>query len=142
MPRWHLVVAALLLSSGANVLAQETSVSVPGAEVYFVSPLAGAHVRGKFTVRFGLKGMGIAPAGVAFPNSGHHHLLINAQALPDLSLPLPSSEQVRHFGKGQSETELELPPGQYSLQLVLGNHLHVPHQPPIVSGTLSITVDD
>lgn len=139
-PFSRLAIAALLLGTAAARAADATP-SPASAEVYFISPLTGAHVDGKFTVRFGLKGMGIAPAGVQFPDSGHHHLLINAEPMPDLTQPLPMNDQVRHFGKGQTETELELPPGTYTLQLVLGDHLHQPHQPPVLSGTITVTVD-
>ena len=110
------------------------------AEAYFITPMNGAHVDGKVTIRFGLRGMGVAPAGVEIPGTGHHHLLINADPMPDLTKPLPSNEQVRHFGKGQTETTIELAPGKYKLQLVLGDHLHTPHQPPVTSGTITITV--
>lgn len=131
---------ALAVHGGAGQAIEPTP-APPGAEVYFISPANGAHVSGKFTVRFGLRSMGVAPAGVEFPDSGHHHLLINAEPMPDLTQPLPANDSVRHFGKGQTETELELPPGRYTLQLVLGNHLHIPHQPPVMSGTITITVD-
>ena len=110
------------------------------AEAYFITPMNGAHVDGKVTIRFGLRGMGVAPAGVEIPGTGHHHLLINADPMPDPTKPLPSNEQVRHFGKGQTETTIELAPGKYKLQLVLGDHLHTPHQPPVTSGTITITV--
>jgi hypothetical protein len=136
----RLAFAALLLGT-ASARAADATPSPANAEVYFISPLTGAHVDGKFTVRFGLKGMGIAPAGVQFPDSGHHHLLINAEPMPDLTQPLPMNDQIRHFGKGQTETELELPPGTYTLQLVLGDHLHQPHKPPVLSGTITVTVD-
>ena len=126
---------------GVAALALEPTPSAPGAEVYFISPEDGAHVSGKFTVRFGLRGMGVAPAGIEFPDSGHHHLLVNAEPMPDLTQPLPTSDAVRHFGKGQTETELELPPGTYTLQLVLGNHLHIPHKPPVLSSAIKVTVD-
>ena len=119
----------------------EPSPAPKGAEVYFISPANGAYLPRKFTVRFGLHGAGIAPAGIDVPNTGHHHLLINADPMPDLSLPLPTSDQVRHFGKGQTETEIDLEPGSYTLQLILGNYLHIPHQPPVTSGTITVTVD-
>ena len=86
--------------------------------------------------------MGVAPAGVQFENTGHHHLLINVEELPPESLPLPATDQVLHFGLGQTETDLELPPGQYTLQLVLGDHLHIPHEPPVMSEKITITVVD
>jgi hypothetical protein len=135
----RLALAALALATAG--LAQAGSTAPEGAELYFISPANGTHVNGKFTVRFGLRGMGVAPAGVDMPGTGHHHLLINAEPMPDLTQPLPSSDQVRHFGKGQTETELELPPGKYTLQLVLGDASHVPVDPPLTSGTITVTVD-
>lgn len=125
---------------GSNY-AIEPSPAPEGAEIYFVSPANGAHVSSKFTVRFGLRGMGIAPAGIDLPNTGHHHLLINPDPMPDLTLPLPTNDQIRHFGKGQTETDIELKPGAYTLQLLLGNHLHIPHQPPVMSGTITVNVE-
>lgn len=112
-----------------------------GARVYFLSPADGEVLGSEFTVRFGLEGMGVAPAGVEKENTGHHHLLINADPMPDLTMPLPASEQVRHFGGGQTETRLSLPPGQYSLQLVVGDAQHAPHQPPIMSELIQVTVE-
>jgi len=91
-------------------------------------------------VVFGLKGMGIAPAGVKFENTGHHHLLIDTDVPADASAPLPTSDQVKHFGKGQTETSLELAPGKHTLQLVLGDQSHIPHNPPVVSQKITITV--
>lgn len=131
-----------LLALGAFVpaLAAERSAAPDGAEVYFISPVNGEYVPPRFTVRFGLRGMGVAPAGVDVPGTGHHHLLIDAPADLDLGQPLPSSDQVRHFGKGQTEASVELPPGTHTLQLVVGNHLHVPHDPPVMSGTITVTV--
>ena len=132
---------AVLALPAPWLTAAELPQAPPGAELYFISPLNGAHVQGKFAVRFGLRGMGVAPAGLDLEGTGHHHLLINADPLPDLTQPLPASDQVLHFGKGQTETELELPPGKYTLQLVLGNALHIPFDPPVMSGTIQITVD-
>lgn len=139
-----LTTIAIFLAATLTTLpltAADRSAAPADAEVYFISPLAGARVTGAVTVRFGLKGMGVAPAGVNLANTGHHHLLINTQLPADLHQPLASSEQIRHFGKGQTETTLELAPGTYQLQLVLGNHGHVPHQPPVISGTIKITVE-
>jgi hypothetical protein len=96
-------------------------------------------VKSPFTVRFGLRGMGVAPAGVTTANTGHHHLIIDADTPPD-SLPVPNDDKHRHFGAGQTEVELTLPPGQHTLQLVLGDALHIPHQPPVVSEKITITV--
>ncbi len=127
---------------GAMSLWAEPSTAPADAHAYFIAPMNGATVTSPVNVKFGLKGMGIAPAGVNAPNTGHHHLLVNADPAPALDQPLPSSDQIRHFGKGQTETDLELQPGTYTLQLVLGDHLHVPHQPPVQSGTIRITVTD
>ena len=91
-------------------------------------------------MRFGLADMGVAPAGVIFENSGHHHLLINVSELPDMRLPIPADEQHVHFGLGQTETEITLPPGEHRLQLLLGNHLHIPHDPPVMSEVITVRV--
>ena len=114
--------------------------SPEGAGVYFVEPADGATVQSPFKVSFGLHGMGVAPSGVDKPNTGHHHLLINSPEV-DLGMPLPTTDQVRHFGGGQTETMLTLEPGSYTLQLVLGDYAHIPHDPPIVSGTITVTVE-
>jgi len=111
-----------------------------GAAVYFISPQDGDKVSGPVKVRFGLKNMGVAPAGVERQHTGHHHLLINMDELPPLDQPLPATEQVVHFGGGQTETTLDLPPGKHRLQLLLGDHFHVPHNPPVVSETITIRV--
>jgi Domain of unknown function (DUF4399) len=117
-----------------------TSPSPEGASVYFIEPVDGAVVPPTFTVKFGLKGMGVAPAGTDVPNTGHHHLLVDRTALPDPALPLPVTDHILHFGKGQTETVLTLPPGKHTLQLVFGNYLHVPHTPPVESARITITV--
>ncbi len=127
----------LLIALGATA---ETP-SAPGAEVYFISPLDGQTVHNPVTVRFGLRGMGVAPAGVAQANTGHHHLLIDVPELPAPGQPVPADEQHRHFGAGQTETTLELAPGVHTLQLLLGDQAHVPHQPPVVSQRITIQVD-
>ncbi|MEL6786658.1 MAG: DUF4399 domain-containing protein [Cyanobacteria bacterium J06607_15] len=110
------------------------------AEAYIVEPNDGATVPETFTVKFGLSGMDLAPAGVDQPNSGHHHLLIDKEELPALNASLPATEQIRHFGKAQTETELTLEPGEHTLRLVLGNYLHVPHDNPVISEPITITV--
>ena len=109
------------------------------AKVYIVEPKDGATVSSPFTVVFGLKNMGVAPAGVKLENTGHHHLVINA-ALPPKGKPIPMDDNYKHFGKGNTETELKLKPGKHTLQLVLGDHLHIPHDPMIFSEKISITV--
>ena len=115
--------------------------SPPGAEVYIISPKDGAKVKSPVLVQFGLKGMGIAPAGVKFENSGHHHLLIDTAAPADMGAPLPATDNIKHFGKGQTETSLTLPPGKHTLQLLLGDQNHVPHDPPVISKKITITVE-
>ena len=114
--------------------------SAPGAEVYLISPQDGARVHNPVRVQFGLKGMGVAPAGVVFPNTGHHHLLIDVDAPADLGAPLPANEHVVHFGKGQTETTLTLSPGTHTLQLLFADANHVPHAPPLVSAKVTVTV--
>jgi len=112
------------------------------AELYFISPQDGDTVSGTFEVRFGLKGMGVAPAGVDSPNTGHHHLLIDVETLPPMDAPLPKSGQILHFGGGQTETTLSLPPGRHTLQLILGNYAHIPFDPPVMSKKITITVTE
>lgn len=109
------------------------------AVLYILSPVDGATVESPVTVRFGLKGMGVAPAGVARPDTGHHHLVVDAP-LPSLDQPLPSDAQHIHFGGGQTETTLTLAPGPHELQLVLADKDHVPHDPPLVSERIRFTV--
>ena len=137
--RMFAVTAALVLAATV-VWAQERTPSAAGAEVYIISPKDGAKVTSPFVVQFGLKGMGVAPAGVKFENSGHHHLLIDTEAPTDPGAPLPASEKVVHFGKGQTETTLTLPPGKHTLQLLLGDASHVPHNPPVMSKKITVTV--
>jgi len=91
-------------------------------------------------VQFGLKGMGIAPAGIKFDNTGHHHLLIDTDAPADLAAPLPATDKIVHFGKGQTETSLTLAPGRHTLQLLLADQNHIPHSPPLLSRKITITV--
>ncbi|WXL25731.1 DUF4399 domain-containing protein [Ectopseudomonas mendocina] len=139
MLRLGLCAAALIGMSSAWAEIPRTA-APEGASVYFISPADGATVDKTFTVKFGLKGMGVAPAGVDVPDTGHHHLLIDADPLPDLSQPLPATDNVRHFGKGQTETELTLAPGKHTLQLLLGDKNHVPHNPPVLSEKITVTV--
>jgi len=109
-------------------------------KLYFIEPANGATVSGPVTVKFGLTGMGIAPAGVDFENTGHHHILVDT-GLPDLTMPIPTDANHVHFGKGQTETSLELAPGKHTLQLLLGNYLHIPMNPPVMSEVIEITVE-
>jgi hypothetical protein len=134
-----LILAALVI--GASLaFAQERTPSPAGAEVYIISPKDGAKVHAPVLVQFGLKGMGIAPAGVKFDNSGHHHLLIDTDPPTDLSTPLPATDKIVHFGKGQTETTLNLAPGKHTLQLLLADQSHIPHSPPVLSPKITITV--
>ncbi len=110
------------------------------AKVYFISPVDGQTTSQNFTVSFGLSGMGVSPAGVNKTNTGHHHLLIDTEKLPNMQAPLPATDKIRHFGGGQTETKITLPPGEHTLQLVLGNHLHTPHDKPVISEKITITV--
>jgi hypothetical protein len=133
-------IAGLMLLAGSTLAAElPRSPSPAAAELYFISPQDGATLPSPVTVRFGLRGMGIAPAGIAMENTGHHHLVIDA-ALPPLDWPVPADAQHVHFGKGQTEAVVVLAPGTHRLQLLLGDHLHLPHDPPVVSEPITITV--
>ena len=118
----------------------EQQASSPGASAYLISPTDGATVSNPIVVRFGLHGMGIAPAGVDKPGTGHHHLLIDSELPPD-NLPIPNDDQHRHYGGGQTEATLVLPPGKHSLQMILGDARHIPHDPPVLSERIQITVE-
>jgi len=113
------------------------------AKLYFINLNDGDTVKSPVLVQFGLAGMGVAPAGVEDkPNTGHHHLIINeAIEGEELNEPIPADDNHRHFGGGQTETTLELAPGQHSLQLVLGDWTHIPHNPPVMSEKITITVE-
>jgi hypothetical protein len=111
-----------------------------GAVAYIIEPADGARVTNPVRVVFGLKGIGVAPAGVDRDDAGHHHLLVDAPIPADLALPIPNDEQHRHFGGGQTEVDLTLPPGRHTLQMLLGDHLHIPHDPPIASSVVTIEV--
>lgn len=131
---------AVALGASAAIAQVPKKPAPENAAVYFLSPKDGETVTSPFTVRFGLKGMGIAPAGVDQPNTGHHHLLVDLDKLPNLDAALPVTDNIKHFGGGQTETELTLPPGKHTLQLVVGDYLHIPHEKPIVSAKITITV--
>jgi len=134
-----------LLSWGfapATALAADYISKAPDdAEVYFIMPKDGATVPSPFTVQFGLANMGIAPAGVKQEGTGHHHLLVDLDELPDLKEALPATEHIKHFGGGQTQTTLTLQPGQHTLQLLLANYAHIPHDPPVISDAITIRVD-
>lgn len=132
----HLLAATLL----APLLATARTAAPPEAELYFITPADGATVTSPVTVRFGLKGMGVAPAGIQKDGTGHHHLLVDTD-LPPLDRPVPTDDRHRHFGAGQTETTLTLEPGTHTLQLLLGDFAHIPHDPPVVSEKITITVE-
>lgn len=132
------LLAALFLQCG-TVRAEGTA-APENAQVYFIWPHDGTVINnGKFWVRMGLRNMGVAPKGTVIPKTGHHHLLIDAE-LPPMSEPIPNDRQHLHFGAGETEARIELPPGKHSLQLLLGDQDHRPHNPPVYSKKISITV--
>ncbi|THF62184.1 DUF4399 domain-containing protein [Pseudothauera rhizosphaerae] len=133
-----LALAALLVALASPAAARTPAPE--GVELYFIAPADGATVRNPVVVRFGLRGMGVAPAGVEMAKTGHHHLIVDAP-LPPLDQPVPADAQHLHFGGGQTEVKLDLPPGRHELQLLLGDHLHVPHDPPVMSPRIVITVE-
>ncbi|RMD78138.1 MAG: DUF4399 domain-containing protein [Gammaproteobacteria bacterium] len=135
-----LLASALLLFPSMGAVAATEEAPTPareGARVYIISPADGETVPRTFTVKFGLQGMGVAPAGVDRPFTGHHHLLVDGE-LPALDRPL--GQAVRHFGGGQTEATLTLEPGRHTLRLILGDHRHRPHQPPLVSEEVVVHV--
>ncbi len=115
------------------------SINVFSEKVYFINLEDGDELKSPFLIQFGLSGKGIAPAGIDVDNTGHHHLLINQNEI-NYSMPIPSSDQHLHFGLGQTETMLNLPLGKHKLQLVLGDKFHIPHDPPLISEIIEITV--
>ena len=137
-----LIVLASLVLSVSPVWANESRSTAPeGAKGYLITPHDGDVVSRPFTVKFGLSGMGVAPAGVEKLGTGHHHLLIDLAELPDLDTSLQATDQIRHFGGGQTETIISLPPGEHTLQLLLANYIHVPYNPPVVSEPVTIMVE-
>lgn len=124
----------------AKIAALSRTPSPDGARVFFISPADGDTVSSPVRIEFGIEGMSVTKAGDAQPNSGHHHLVIDAD-LPDLALPIPADANYVHFGDGRTLTEITLEPGQHSLRMLLGDHLHIPHDPPVVSDSITITVE-
>lgn len=114
--------------------------SSDGAQVFFISPADGATVSNPVKIEFGIEGMSLAKAGDDQPLSGHHHLIVDA-GMPDESLPIPADENYIHFGDASSSAELTLAPGTHTLCLLLGDHLHIPHDPPVISEMITITVE-
>lgn len=147
MKRIASVVAALIMTASFGWAGGETPAN-PDAEVYFINLEDGQTVTSPLRVKFGLRGMGVAPAGAEKEMTGHHHLFINRPPLgegedgaDELANGIPSDENHMHFGGGQTETEIDLPVGTHTLQLVLGDAGHVPHATPIVSKVITIIVE-
>ena len=123
-----------------TAVADDASPAPAAATAYIIWPSDGAVIPGgKFWLRMGLSGAGIAPAGVSFPHTGHHHLIIDAD-LPPFDQPIPNDKNHLHFGAGQTEVRIELPPGKHTLQLLLGDADHMPQNPPIISKKITVTV--
>ena len=142
--RMFAIATALVLATASLAVAQaqERTPSPKGAKVFIISPKNGETVTSPVTVKFGIKGMTLAPAGTKQENSGHHHLLIDSDPPADLGQPLPATDKIVHFGKAQTETTLTLPPGKHTLQLLLGDQNHIPHKPPVLSKKITITVKE
>ena len=130
----------LIFLFSISVNALEITPGSSSASVYFITPLDGESVSDNVTVRFGLENFGVAPAGIQINQTGHHHLIIDAD-LPPLDQPIPANNNYVHFGKGQTEVEIDLSKGTHTLQLLLGDFRHIPHNPPIYSKKIQITVD-
>jgi hypothetical protein len=143
-----LAIAALLFAAATGVAvaadAAPDNFWPAGARIYIISPKSGAKVTSPVTIKFGHKGLGIAPAGDKTPNTGHFHLLIDQDLPSDLSVPLPATDTLLHYGKAQTEATLDaskLPPGKHTLQLVMGDASHIPHNPALKSRKITITVE-
>ena len=141
-----LALAALLFAAATTTaaLAADDNYWPKGARIYIISPKSGAKVTSPVTIKFGHKGLGIAPAGDKTPNTGHFHLLIDQKLPSDLSVPLPVTDNILHYGKAQTEVTLDaskLPAGKHTLQLVMGDGSHIPHSPALVSKKITITVE-
>ncbi|MGO9947077.1 MAG: DUF4399 domain-containing protein [Steroidobacteraceae bacterium] len=138
----RLILALAICMLAAFAVAADRMAAPAGAEVYFITPHNGATLHSPLTVRFGLKGLGVAPAGIKFDNTGHHHLLVDTD-ISELKLdaPMPASDKILHFGKGQTETELTLAPGKHTLQLVFADYVHTSFDPPLHSQKITITVN-
>src|SRR5437016_6272671 len=131
---------AVFAAAGFTPVAAQTS-SPPGAKVYFINLKDGDTVSSPFLVQFGLSGMGVAPAGVEKPNTGHHHLLIDiTMTAEQMKEPIPADDTHKHFGGGQTEAMVTLPEGKHTLQLLLADWTHIPHVPLVMSEPITITV--
>lgn len=134
--KFLIVISALLISGSAFA----GTPSPEDAQVYIISPTDGMTVNSPVTVKFGLQGMGVAPAGIDNPNTGHHHLLIDVTERPAGDAPLPADTKHKHFGGGQTEATIELSPGKHTLQLIMGDKNHIPHDSPVMSEKITIIV--
>ena len=130
----------LIFLFSISVNALEITPGSSSASVYFITPLDGESFSDNVTVRFGLENFGVAPAGIKINQTGHHHLIIDAD-LPPLDQPIPANNNYVHFGKGQTEVELDLSKGTHTLQLLLGDFRHIPHKQPIYYKKIQITAD-
>jgi hypothetical protein len=131
---------AIEAPASSQVVSSPRSISPDGASVFFITPGDGDTVPNPITIEFGIDGMSVVAAGVSEAQSGHHHLLVDTD-LPNLSLPIPADAHHIHFGDASTSTELTLAPGPHTLRLLLGDHLHIPHDPPVVSDPITITVE-
>jgi len=136
----RLVVLAAALASVPCAVQAQGKPAAKDAVLYFIWPQNGATMKGGFWCRFGLRGMGVTHAGDDFQNSGHHHLLIDVNEPLDANEPIPQDKNHVHFGAGQTEARVELPPGKHTLQLVLGDAKHYPFSPPLVSEKITVTI--
>ena len=140
LTRTMLALAAVIAVSGISSASAQTA-SPAGAKVYFINLKDGQKVKSPFLIQFGLSGMGVAPAGVEKPNTGHHHLLIDTTLSGDqLKAAIPADDTHKHFGGGQTETMVSLPKGKHTLQLVLADWSHIPHVPPVMSQVIIVRV--
>ena len=128
----------VILSAAIHSYAE--SPSNKNKRLFFITPSNGEEVTNPVAIRFGIVGMEIVPAGKDKPMSGHHHLLVNVEKLPNMKSPIPADKNHLHFGKGQTETQLNLPSGRHTLQLLLGDYMHVPHEKPLISDKIEIIV--
>jgi hypothetical protein len=139
-----IALALTLLTLGCSKVVETPktvrALATPGTRVFIIEPAAGATVASPVTIKFGAEGIAIEPAGEIKNGSGHHHLLIDTPSLPPLDQPLPFSDTILHFGQAQTEASVNLAPGPHTLQLVLAGGNHIPHNPPVVSGKITITV--
>ncbi len=144
MKRFYPIAAIILMAASTGFATAQDSKSAPGAKAYFLNIKSGDTLTSPVTIKFGLSGMGIAPAGLqgdATANTGHHHLIIDKELKGEaLKQPLPADANHVHFGKGQTEATVTLAPGKHTLQIVLGDWTHIPHNPPVMSEQITVTV--